>query len=162
MLDDSGSMTGNPWKILEESVKNFFEKNFINSTVRKHSVISCIIHSHVSRIVFRNITGDNINTDLMKHIKFGGGENDFDAPLIHALEIMEENNATTNKFILCFMTDGIWTFPKTAISKIKLSSFMGKIVFKALYFGNAVAPQLMHDIAKEFPDGKVETAINVE
>lgn len=80
----------------------------------------------------------------MEHIKFGSGENDFDAPLIQALEIMEAYKGRTNKFILCFMTDGVWTYPEKAIQKIKSSTLCGKIIFKAVFFGKSKAPPLMH------------------
>jgi hypothetical protein len=45
-------------------------------------------------------------------IKFRSGENDFDNPLFEAHKICSKNPEKYDKFLLYFMSDGVWSFPE--------------------------------------------------
>ena len=51
----------------------------------------------------------------MNKIEFTGGDNDFDIPLRQAHHWMKKSYAQFDKFVLCFMSDGSWTYPAQAI-----------------------------------------------
>ena len=52
MLDDSGSMRGQPWTELIESVKCFITELEKQPAVKENVKITVIIHSHQCRTVF--------------------------------------------------------------------------------------------------------------
>ena len=56
--------------------------------------------------------------ELINLIDFQSGENDFDKPILDAIKIANKTLISYDKIVFYFMTDGIWTYPETAIKQI--------------------------------------------
>ena len=108
MLDDSGSMTGKPWKDLMNAFTVFLNKLLDERMLKNNSWITVINHNETSVVYFEERQPD---LSLINSIIFRSGENDFDNPLFDAHRICKKNPNKYDKFLLYFMSDGVWSFP---------------------------------------------------
>ena len=115
MLDDSGSMSGTPWRQLTECVFKFMDSLEQDSTNPKLSVI---IYNSFSRIAFENKELKNV-ADLKKLIKYEGGGTDFDAAMRDADKICKNSESEFDEIVFYFMSDGESSYPDQAIKDIK-------------------------------------------
>ena len=64
ILDDSGSMTGSPWKDLKTATGEFL-KTLGSSSSAKTAKVSCVIYNHTSRIVFKDqVPGSGLQSKI--------------------------------------------------------------------------------------------------
>ena len=108
MLDDSGSMSGKPWKELMNAFTLFLNKLLEDRILIQNSWISVLNHNETSIIYFEE---QQPNLNLVSQIKFRGRSNDFDNPLFDAHKLCKKSQGKYDKFLLYFMSDGEWSFP---------------------------------------------------
>ena len=108
MLDDSGSMRGKPWQELMKAFTKFLNKLLDDKYLKDNSWITVINHNETSIPYFEERQPD---LSLIGLIKFRSGGNDFNNPLFDAHRICKKNPNKYDKFLLYFMSDGVWSFP---------------------------------------------------
>ena len=86
----------------------FLNKLIDDSILRNNSWITVINHNDTSIVYFEE---RQPNLSLIDLIKFRSGSNDFDNPLFDAHRICKKNSNDYDKFLLYFMSDGVWSFP---------------------------------------------------
>ena len=105
-------MSGSMWDSLISSVKDFITSLEKNLNLKRNSRVSIIGHDHASqKICYKRIP----QAELVNKIVFTSGDNDFDIPFKQAHHWMKKSYAQFDKFVLCFMSDGAWTYPAQAI-----------------------------------------------
>ena len=110
MLDDSTSMKGNPWDDLIIAIREkFLSKIIADPILKQNSYISVINHNDTTITYFKESEPD---LNLIDLIRFRGGKNDFDNPLIDAYFLCKNNPEKYDKFLLYFMSDGGSVFPQ--------------------------------------------------
>lgn len=88
MLDDSFSMTGQPWNDLKKCVDSFIDKLSADSD---DSRLSVVVYNHNSRIVFQNEKIEN-TAALKNKINMVCGATNFEAPLRDADKISQSTH----------------------------------------------------------------------
>ena len=85
-------------------------------------------------------------------IKFRSGGNDFDNPLFDAHRICKKNSNDYDKFLLYFMSDGVWSFPQSGIDRIiKDNTIIDKIEFHSIAYGSGADKDILQRMADSFP-----------
>jgi uncharacterized protein YegL len=152
MLDDSGSMTGKPWKDLMNAFTVFLNKLLDERMLKNNSWITVINHNETSVVYFEERQPD---LSLINSIIFRSGENDFDNPLFDAHRICKKNPNKYDKFLLYFMSDGVWSFPLSGINRlIQDSTIINKIEFHSIAFGQNANKDILSRMANSFPNGQ--------
>ncbi|XP_075241098.1 uncharacterized protein LOC142336280 [Convolutriloba macropyga] len=101
-LDDSGSMSGNPWRELVSAVDDFVQRR---KTLSSSDKISIAIHNHATRVVAEY---QPITSFASSWLTFNGGENDFSLALRTSDGLIGRHLEKNVKPVLVFMSDGIW------------------------------------------------------
>ena len=113
MLDESGSMRGERWKLLMNSVLQFLgvlqEQQENQGSISKVSVLT---HSIECRRIF---ILEQPHTLLIRKIKPIFSGNNFIPVFAEALEIFEETYPDFDKVVFYFMSDGVGNFPGKVI-----------------------------------------------
>ena len=84
MLDDSGSMFGEPWEQLISAYKEFLNTLVSDRFQLENSKVTCMLHDDTVRLNFKEKVPDPKLIDLLEP-RFQ--ENDFDQPLNLAFDI---------------------------------------------------------------------------
>jgi len=85
MLDASGSMSGNPWNQLVDSVRDFMGILQERESQMNNAKVSIIRYSSQSEVIFREVQPDPALAD---QIEFTSGGTDFEHPLVDAYNLI--------------------------------------------------------------------------
>ena len=102
-LDDSGSMTGNPWNDLVTAVNAFVAQRQSLPSSASSEMISIVIYNSVARIAAEYQPMSSFSRDWLK---FNSGGTDFSIALTTADQIVGRHLDKNIKPVLIFMSDG--------------------------------------------------------
>lgn len=109
-----GPAADTEWTILVQSVQAFLAELAADSSLRNTVRISAVAYDDESDKVFLEAEPSRA---LMDRIAFTGGGTDFEKPLKHALEYIQEAKGIYQNYEVFFFTDGSAPYPRAAMSE---------------------------------------------
>jgi len=144
-LDDSGSMSGQPWIDLIDAVRTFLTDRIAQCTAAGQTcadVVTIINHSHSCQVMCR---AESIHNSPETKSRFRGGGNDFKAILDVCYKEFKEMDRETYTPVLIFMSDGGCGNGDTEMSR--LVADMPEIIVKTIGFSPGCDKQKMERLA---------------
>ena len=133
LLDDSGSMKGQPWFELKQEFEIFMDRLVKVDDLKNNSWVTVINYNDTAEEMFAEKTP---NKDLISEIKYRNGLTDFNKPLIEAHKICINSQNEYDIIIFYFMSDGFSDFPSEGIDLLlNEKSLIDKIEFNSIAYG---------------------------
>lgn len=145
-LDDSGSMSGQPWIDLIDAVRTFLTDRIAQCLAAGHNctdVVTIINHSSTCQVMCR---AESIHNSPEKKSRFRSGGNDFKAILDVCYKEFQAMDRATYTPVLIFMSDGGCSNGDPEMSR--LVADMPDIVVKAIGFSPGCDQVKMKRLAK--------------
>jgi len=158
LLDDSGSMTGQPWQDLIKAVNEIFQK-IMKEDVLKTTKISVLTHSSTTITSFQE---KEASSNLMTLINPRYGGTNFEDALLKGYDCIIGSKERFDTFLVGFMSDGFCGFPSNIITKINKDehNLKNRIQYNCILFGKDQGGiTIMKQIAENLHNGKFTHAI---
>ena len=161
LLDDSGSMQGTPWNQLIEAVKSTFIMILNNSTLKNTIKVTVFNHASDTKNCF---TQRIVDLSLVDQIIFRGGGTNFEYALTAGYNAILESQNQFDIFLVAFMSDGCYSYPKNIIDTIKKDDkrIKDKIKFNCIMFGRDSSGIDIHKKIANDLNGKFSNAVTLD